>query len=754
MERKEYETYADSCHKGKKPACSCACPLNIDIPAIVEHLQQGNFTAAYKQYRNQALFPAIVSQICDERCGEKCVRQEKDQKVCIKLLEQACVRYTDTDKPARYNLPKRAKKVAVIGGGLAGLGCALKLGTKSYDVTLYEKEEQLGGRLKDMMPPEIYLTEIAKQMQFARCKIVLGREIQSLDEIEFDAAFIATGAGGNDFGLIAGMDCKSFGTVREGVFIGGAILGAAPVEDLAQGDIASRSIEKYTKVGRMDGIPESFKVTETCIRKDLGLIESQKAIVPADGCLYTREEAIAEAQRCLKCDCTFCNDCCEVFDYFQKSPQLMVVSALTSLQSAAGLAKQTTTQLISACNLCGLCGKVCPENIDIGQMSYDFRFFRSQSNRYPPAYNEFFIRDMNFSNSEAALVRTAPDFQQARYLFFPGCQLGASAPEYVLKSYQYLLRYLPDTAIMLGCCGAPADWGANRELNDKVIQHIRMKWEQFGKPTFVFACPTCKKQFRRHFPEAEGISLYELIAQYGAPEECRQLMGQTVHVFDPCASREEPAMQQAVRDLTHAAGARTEELRYSRDRAQCCGWGGHTMKANPSLHGQMVQHRIEAGPHPYVTYCTNCRDTFNARGKACVHVLDVVFGLNHYGFVPPSPGIRRKNRMIAKNLILEQVFAEPPVESKEDEFLKKIEFAPEMLKKLSELLILEEEVAKTIEHCEKTGKKLYNPEKDAYIGHLQIGIITYWVEYQSKDDRFILRNAYSHRMSILEEDKG
>lgn len=753
MERKDYETYANGCHKGKKPACSCACPLNIDIPAIMDYMQKGNFTGAYKQYRNQSMFPGIVSRICDERCGRKCVRWEKDCGVSIKLLEQACVRLTDNDKPARYNLPKRPKKIAVIGGGLAGLACALKLGTKSYDVTLYEKEAQLGGRLKDMLPPEIYLAEIEKQMQFARCKIVLEREIKSLDEIEFDAAFIATGAGGNDFGLSEGMDRQSFGTVREGVFIGGAVLGASPVEDLAQGDVASRSIEKYTKIGKMDGIPESFLVTETCIQKDLSLVEPQDAVVPADGRAYTREEAAAESQRCLKCDCTFCSDGCEVFDYFQKSPQLMVVSALTSLQSAAGLSKQTTTQLISACNLCGLCGKVCPENIDIGQMSYDFRFFRSQSNRYPPAYNEFFIRDMNFSNSEAALARTAPGHARASYLFFPGCQLGASDPEYVVRSYQYLLEHIPDTAIMLGCCGAPADWGANRDLNAEVVGYIKAKWEEFGRPVFVFACPTCKKQFGRHFPEAEGVSLYELIAKYGVPEGARKLDGQTVHVFDPCASREEPDMQQAVRDLTHASGARTEELRYSRDKAQCCGWGGHTMKANPSLHGQMVQHRIEAGPHPYITYCTNCRDTFNWRGKECVHILDVVFGMNQYHFTPPSPGTRRKNRVAAKNLVLEQVFAEVPAERKEDEFLKKVEFSPEITKKLNDLLILEEEAARTIEHCESTGKKLYDPENDSYIGHLQIGIITYWVEYRVRDDRYILLNVYSHRMSILEEDK-
>ena len=771
MDKKEYDSFAKNCIIGGLPPCGGSCPLNLDIPAIVRNMQIGDFSAAYRQYRNQSVFPAVVSEICPQYCLESCVRKNKDDSISLLLLERACVEFTASDKPSNYNLPKRVKRIAVIGGGLAGLTCALKLGTKGYDVSLYEKSGALGGRLHGLLDPGIFLPEIERQMQFAHCNIELGREIISLDDIDFDAVYVATGRGGAHFGLIDPVDGNSFASAREGVFIGGAILGAEPVEDIAQAVVASHSIEKYIKISKMDGIPETFIRKGGCIAKDMGRVAEHDPVKPADGHRYSKEEAVSEARRCLLCDCTECRDACELFDFFRKNPKQIAGEAMTSLHSKAGITKQVATKLIASCNLCGLCGKVCPEGIDMGQLAYDFRYFTAQSKTYPPAFSDFFIRDMIFSNETAGLIRSAPGYERAKHLFFPGCQLGAGDPNYVVKSYRYLLERFPDTAIMLGCCGAPADWGTEKALNQKTIDKISDTWNTFGKPVIIFACPTCQRQLNKYLPEAKQISLYEIIAENGLPEGGAKL-GQTLIgqkpmcVFDPCTARDNMDMHESVRRIAAMSGAKLEELFYSREKARCCGWGGHIRSANPILADRIVDNRIQASENPYIAYCTNCRDTFAWKGKECVHILDLVFGLNKDGDTPPSLGARRKNKLLAKKMLQEQCFGEISQETKEDapvmkedaltrdEHALNIEISSDMIEKMNRLLILEEEACRVIEHCETTGNKFYDVEKNCFIGHLQIGIITYWVNYEKHGDKYILTNVYSHRMEILDGTGG
>ena len=343
LDRKDYETYGNACIHGEKPPCVCGCPLNIDIPKIAENLQGGRISAAYRTFRDQALFPAIVSRICDAPCGGVCCRNDKDSPVEIKLLEQAIVAHTENREPNRFNLPAKNRKIAIIGGGLAGLSVAVFMGTKNYEVTVYEGADQPGGRLRHMLAPEDYLAEIALQLKYANCTIEINSPIKTLDDLTFDAAFIGTGAGGHDFGLAAGVDRKGFGTAREGVFLGGALLGAAPVEDIAQAFTAAYSMEKYLKIGKMDGIPETFRVTESVITKDPESYAETGVVLPAASEGYTKEEATAEANRCLKCDCTLCSDACQLFGFFDRMPAQISQEAFSSLHTKKSLTKQNAT---------------------------------------------------------------------------------------------------------------------------------------------------------------------------------------------------------------------------------------------------------------------------------------------------------------------------------------------------------------------------------------------------------------------------
>lgn len=732
---------------GAEPPCTCACPVNLDIRKMMDFVQKGSFVQAYKMYREAVAFPAIVSRVCPQYCKNACVRVPVDRYIDIKNIERACVEYAGNTEPTRFGIPKRGKSVAVIGAGMAGLACGMRLASRGYDVTVYEKENKPGGRLHSVLPENIILDEIAFQMKGSKCVVEYGREIKSLDELQADAFVIATGENGFGSEYKEGMDERSYGSQTPGVFVIGAAIGAGFVEDIAQGAVAAISVDKYIKIGKMDGMEDSFMKTESCIKKNPDVMEKTEAVVPS-GEVYTKEEAIAESIRCLKCDCNDCGNVCELFDFFKKYPKAIAGEAFASMHMGGFITKQTTVRTISSCNLCGLCGKVCEKNIDIGKLSLDFRHFKMNNQHYPEGFSDFFVRDMFQANTDAHLASLAPGSEKAELMFFPGCGLGGSDPRYVTESYRYLLSVCPDTAIYLGCCGAPADWGARDALNDEAIGKIREKWEEFGKPVIVTACATCMRQLSKFIPEAQLKSLYEVMAENGI-EVKESFGGETMNVFDPCASREYSEMQKSVRLLSEKAGAKLEELKFSEEKARCCGWGGHILNANKKLAEQMVENRMNETSHPYVTYCTNCRDTFAWRGKECVHILDAVFGLNAKDRVPASLGEKQINRLKAKNEILETVFGEKTETIPEGAYTMNIKISPEMTAKLSRLFILESEIEKTIKYLEETQNSVYNVEKDTYIGYLLIGIITYWVEYRKTGDgEFELVNAYSHRVQI------
>lgn len=751
-DRKAYEPFANPCVHGELPACGVACPLNLDVREVVRHVQEGNFTAAFKAYQVKAVFPEIVANLCDEPCKAACVRRDLDESISLRLLEKACVDFTRRKDVPSFNLPPKTQKIAVIGAGLSGLTCAVKLAAKNYPVTVYEKHEKLGGRLWDLLDPQIFLPALQTQLDAVAHEMRLETEVVSLTDLEYDAVVVATGDAGMDFGLLEGMNPQSYGTRQPGVFVIGNRLGTTPIEDVAQGRIAAVSVEKYLKVGAMDGMPETFRQTRCAIEMDVTRVEKRTAVVPASRTAYDENESMAEAARCLLCDCTLCSDACELFDAVRKMPKHMVSDAMASLHSKTS---KGAVRAMSSCNLCGLCGKVCPQGIDMGRFYRDFRVFKREDGLLPPAFHEFFVSDMRFANEEAYLARAAPGHEQAGYVFFPGCQLAASDPRHVELTYHHLLKCIPDMGLILGCCGAPAEWAAETMLRDEVTERLTAEWERLSRPTFVFACPTCSLQFQRHMPGIPGTSLYALLLDVGLPQleatEGREVVPEReACVFDPCSSRDDPSMQSSVREIARRAGITLTELPYSGEKAQCCGWGGHIAAANSKMLKRIVRNRISAHALPYITYCANCQEVFTRGGKRAWHILDLVLGLEAQ-VEPPSLGQRRTNRMAAKRAVLEREWGS---EMREEDGVERVAPAvtipEELLAKMYEEQILEDDVYRTVEYCETTGNAVYDRKRDLFIGHLRIGVITYWVEYAKSEEGCVLRNVFSHRVEIVD----
>ncbi len=735
----------EACLQNEPAFCTAVCPFHLDIRDFIAKLQRGSFNAAYRTYLNAVGFPGIVAALCDEPCKNVCPRRTTDGAISMRLLETAATDYARNLNPNNYNLPPKNKRVAIIGAGISGLACALRLAAKAYDVTVYERSDRIGGQLWELLPPAVFLKDIERQFMYEKYALHLNTAITSLDDLNFDAIYIATGVGGDDFGLKRDEN-GAFASTRPGVFMGGSLVGGNCIQAMADGLHAASAIERYIKAG---GMNHPYETSCTKLELDPSLVVWSEPVLPKNGVSYTQDEALLEARRCLKCSCDACIRYCDLMRYFKKFPIRIEEEVEVTIHPGTLDGNGTVaTRFISTCNQCGLCKEVCPKNIDVGDFLLHSHRAMREKGAMPWAFHDFWLRDMEFTNSDAAqLARIPAGYTQSAYMFFPGCQLGASDPQYITASYRWLLGFQPSTALVLGCCGAPAEWAGDEKLHGEVLAKLRDHWIAFGKPTAVFACPTCKQIFKKYLPEIEGVFLYDLILQAGVSPE-KDANGEIVSVFDPCASREEPQVQQTIRQLAQQAGFALEPLALEKRLAACCSWGGQVNLTHPPYARYVAETRIGQSNKPYLAYCANCRDIL-AAGKPCYHILDIIFGLNEAGRVPPTLTERRNNRVRLQQQMLSE-FWKDWVEMEQGTNKINLRIAPPLRQKLSSEMILETDIEAVIEYCESSGNKVLDPESGHFAGHLQIGNMTFWAEYLPVDEGIELINAYGHRMSIEE----
>lgn len=200
---------AKRCLNCKNKPCISGCPVNVRIPEFIEKIAQGEFEEAYEIISSTNSLPAVCGRVCpqERQCERQCVRGIKGEAVAIGRLERFCADYHNRNsqkKPPRKP-QTNGKKVAVIGGGPAGLTCAGDLAKKGYDVTVFEAFHKAGGVLvygipEFRLPKSIVEKEIENLKDLGvdiKTNMIIGKTL-SVDEI-FDmgyrAVFIGSGAG-------------------------------------------------------------------------------------------------------------------------------------------------------------------------------------------------------------------------------------------------------------------------------------------------------------------------------------------------------------------------------------------------------------------------------------------------------------------------------------------------------------------------------------------------------------------------------
>lgn len=705
------------CRNGEAPPCTAACSYGLDVRGVIQKLRRGSFRGAYNLMEEQLLFPQTLCAICGAPCRKACADELGESAVRLPELEQAVFNHCGTRKAARFRIPPKAEKIAVVGAGLCGLSCACTLAAQGYTVRVFERGAQIGGSLHTILPSDQFLPELTNRMDLPNVQLELEHPVMDARELlEYDCVLLATGGGGTDLDYGACAQPEKF-------FLAGELTGIAKTQAVRSGRQIAAVMDAYLKTGARpaQAVPE----------------ESEKTVPQPTGsyAALSKEEAVEEAARCRLCDCRRCIESCTLLQYYKKSPQKVVADVKVTLNPVDGLMARTATRMICSCSDCGLCHDVCPEGIDMGTILMEARTVMNSEGSIPPAFHDFWMRDMAFSCGEKAAYYRPPTNGD---LFFPGCQLGASSPDYVEQAYALLRKHRPGTGILLGCCGVPAKWAGETRQFEERLEELRGLWLKAGKPRFITACPTCKKTLREALPEVEVVSLYTLLAELEAPEAEGGLR-ETLAVFHPCSSRNDAGEQESIRALLRRRGIQANELEDPADRDGCCGFGGHIYPAGTEVYRQTVERRAASSELPYVTYCVNCRDVFTAKGKDCRHILDILTGMDHRETALPSLQQRRANRIHLKSILSGEAETEEPSMN--------LIISDELRQKLNEMLILDEDLEAVIEHSERTTQYLKKPNGDC-IGHLRQGCVTYWAVWRREGEQIRLLNAYSHRMVI------
>lgn len=763
MEQDELKRQEDKCTQENPPTCTAGCPIHVDARKLMLDIQNKDLKSALATLQKKQPFPGIIGRICDHPCENVCKRQEVGTAIAISALERFCVQHQSA-KMAKTIIPQKSQTVAVVGSGLRGLTAAYDLAKKGYKVSLFEKADRLGGNLWDFpeqqLPPEVIAEELSVlnrlNVQIELHAAITRQDLAKLQE-GFDVVYLGLAEQSRDIVELLGEECEidpvTCAAQIPGIF-GGALVGnESPIKSVADGRRAAVSIDRYLQGVSLTASREGEGTIETKLYVNTKGIPPLPAVKISDETRgYNPEEAIQEAGRCLNCQCLECVKACKYMEHYGSYPKKYLRQIYNNDTIVMGM--RHGNKMINSCSLCGLCAAICPQGLDLGETCKATRESMVSKGKMPPSAHDFALRDMAFNNSEEyAMSRHQPGHNSSKYLFFPGCQLSGSSPDHVEKVYTFLTEKLSGgVALMLRCCGAPADWAGDQTLFQDNLAVLVREWESLGKPKLIVACSTCHSMFRDRFPGL--VSLWELMADLDLPVQALNSSGCRVAVQDACTTRHEPVIHDAVRHILSRLGYDVEELPYSKERTKCCGFGGLTSFANPEVAKKIVEDRISESTTDYVAYCAMCRNNFAAKGKRTSHLLDLIFGSNlEEAAIRPSVGFsyRHENRAKLKRSLLYSLWKETTQEKEGAYRTIKLLLNNRVLEIMEDRHILIEDVQQVIEFAERTGRKFINPDNGHSLAHFCPVKVTYWVEYQAQDQGFEVLNVYSHRMQIVEE---
>jgi glutamate synthase (NADPH/NADH) small chain len=225
----EAQEEAARCIQCKKPGCVAGCPVEVRIPEFIRLLRENDIKQAYEVITATNNLPAVCGRVCpqEDQCEAGCVLHNKGDSVAIGRLERFVADWAMAHGISSGDAPRESngKKVAVVGGGPAGLTCAGDLARNGYRVTIFEAFHELGGVLiygipEFRLPKALVKQEIEGLRRLGvefETNVLVGRSVtvDELFEEGYEAVFIGSGAGLPQFMNIPGESLNGVYSANE-----------------------------------------------------------------------------------------------------------------------------------------------------------------------------------------------------------------------------------------------------------------------------------------------------------------------------------------------------------------------------------------------------------------------------------------------------------------------------------------------------------------------------------------------------------
>lgn len=729
------------CVHEEPPYCNAVCPLKLDVKALVGAVGRDDFSKALALYERIAPLPWLLAQGCEGPCRQACKLDDIGDSIRIGDLERAVVRYGEKAKSRGMLRMQKKKTAAIFGSGLFTAFYMGEMARKMYPLTVYSAYDNAADFLAAAAPfasPEAVSrdsqTLAAQNITFVRFATI-------------DGALLAEQRGNYDIVCISPQLLADLGgSVDERVMLwqDEQVISAAATTGVLASAWAARKAAVTADRLAQGLAPDNTRGDEGCVETRLytnmeGIAGTQAVPCPPTG--YTRQAAAAEAQRCIQCRCEECLKGCAYLRHYKKYPKKLTREIYNNANIIMG--DHMMNKPINACSLCGQCTVTCPNGYDMAEICLAARQNMVATGKMPLAPHEFALLDMEFSNKEAFLCRPQPGFDRCQYVFFPGCQAAAIAPETVWAAYRDLAARLPGgVGLILGCCGAIAHWSGREGIYEDVCALLDKSLAVLGNPTIIAGCPTCAKLLAGQRPE-RVIGIWQVLQELGLPPGGRPLE-QPAAMHDSCGARGDAATQQAIRRIAAKLGCELVPSSYEGDSAPCCGYGGLVMYANRQVAQEMAASCMEAGDLPYITYCMACRDRLAREGRISRHILELVYGTDAGN--PPDISEKRYNRLCLKERLLKEVWKE---ETAAVEYDFTVAYTEEARALMADRMILTSDVLQALQYMRETKEAVCDGETGLLITRHRDGNVTFWVKYEETADGYLVHSAYSHRMKVV-----
>ncbi|MBQ2070773.1 MAG: 4Fe-4S dicluster domain-containing protein, partial [Oscillospiraceae bacterium] len=565
ISKEEMESMVTRCVYEEAPFCSAACPLKLDVRAMLKAAAAGDFKKALQLYEKAAPFPLIVSAGCEAPCEKKCRLSERGDGIAVREIEAAVSRCGKQSRLGSIFRTKKKKTAAILGSGLFPLFLAGELEKKAYPVTVFCEQENPEEFLRCAAG---FLDDEAFRLELGRLK---GKDIQFSFGCRIDAAFLEEKRQRFDMVCVSESILDALlpdsTVIPELMYCEEEKLIACRGEGVMAAAVGAKKAALTADRLAQNLDPRSMRGTEDPFESRLFTdLDEAKALtrIPKSGDRYTEAEAAEEAKRCIQCHCEECMKSCAYLEHYKKYPGLLAREIYNNTQIIMG--DHQLNKPMNACTLCGQCTAVCPNGFDMARVCASARRNMVSTDKMPLAPHEFALMDMLFSNGDAFLSRLQPGKEQCRFVFFPGCQAAAVAPATVRAAYLDLCARLSGgVALMLGCCGAICDWAGRYEMQDSTRAFLLSELSKLGDPVIIAGCPTCRKELSE-LTGREVKGIWEILDEIGLPDGAKG-MDRPAALHDACGARGDARTQKTVRRLAEKLGVTLSETPYSGDRA-------------------------------------------------------------------------------------------------------------------------------------------------------------------------------------------